>query len=124
MLYMFAAGDGAAVADSLEDAEIITTITELLRNFTRRDIPAPDRVFRHRWTTDPYTECGYSYPTTRSSPDDWSVLQSPLPSPGQPRLLLAGEHTSQHLAGYANGARDTGLDQARTIIRARREHTS
>ena len=61
---------------------------------------------------------GVAWP--RSSPGDWSVLQSPLPSPAQPRLLLAGEHTSQHLAGYANGARDTGQDQARTIIRARR----
>ena len=67
MLYIFVAGDGAAVADSLEDAEIIATIGELLGNFTGRDIPAPDRVFRHRWTTDPYTECGYSYPTPRHS---------------------------------------------------------
>ena len=68
MLYMFVAGDGAAVADSLEDAEIITTITDLLRNFTSRDIPPPDRLFRHRWTTDPFTECGYSYPTIRQRP--------------------------------------------------------
>ena len=68
MLYMFVAGDGAAVADSLEDAEIITTITDLLRNFTSQAIPPPDRLFRHRWTTDPYTECGYSYPTTRQAP--------------------------------------------------------
>ena len=67
MLYMFVAGDGAAVADSLEDAEIITTMTDLLRNFTSRDIPPPDRLFRHRWTTDPYTQCGYSYPTIRHS---------------------------------------------------------
>ena len=67
MLYIFVAGDGAAVADSLEDAEIIATIAELLGNFTGRDIAPPDRVFRHRWTTDPYTECGYSYPTPRNS---------------------------------------------------------
>ena len=67
MLYMFVAGHGAAVADSLEEAEIIATIAELLGNFTGRDIAPPDRVFRHRWTTDPYTKCGYSYPTTRHS---------------------------------------------------------
>ena len=119
MLYMFVAGDGAAVVDMLEEAEIINTIGDLLSNFTGRDIPPPDRVFRHQWTTDPHTQCGYSYPTTRSSPSDWAVLQAPLPGPRQPRLLLAGEHCSQHLAGYANGARDTGLLQAGVIIRAR-----
>ena len=60
MLMFFVAGDGAAVADSLEDDQIISTITELLSNFTSLDIPTPARLFRHRWTVDPFTQCGYS----------------------------------------------------------------
>ena len=47
------------------------------------------------------------------------VLQTPLPTADSPRVLLAGEHTSQHLAGYANGARDTGILQARRVLQSR-----
>ena len=107
----------------MKDSEVMKTVTELLRNFTGLSMAPPDRMYRHAWTTDPYTLCGYSYPTLQSQPNDRSVLQSPLPAPESPLLLLAGEHTSQHLAGYANGARDTGLDQARRIISFRQQNT-
>ena len=106
---------------AVKDSE--RTVTELLRNFTGLELSPPDRVMRHAWTSDPFSLCGYSYPTLQSQAQDWALLQSPLPSPREPRLLLAGEHTSQHLAGYANGARDTGLDQARRILAFRQERT-
>jgi len=118
MLYFFVAGDGAAVADSLQDTEIARTMTELLSNFTGRVIPPPSLVVRHLWTSDPQSECGYSYSTPQSQPGDRAVLQSPLPSKLAPRLLLAGEHTHQHFAATAHGARDTGIHQAQQILKS------
>ena len=87
----------------IQDEEIMLTVSELLSNFTGQSIPLPTRVLRHQWTSDPHTQCGYSYPTLQSQAEDWAVLQSPLPSPSLPSILLAGEHTSQHLAGKEQG---------------------
>ena len=42
-------------------------------------------------------QCGISYPSVVSgqTSDDWATLLAPVPSPAQPRLLFAGEHTSR-----------------------------
>ena len=41
-------------------------------------------------------QCGISYPRVDSgqTSDDWDTLLAPVPSPSQPRILLAGEQTS------------------------------
>ena len=124
VLLFWVVGQAAAVVDRLPDQEIVDTIGWLLRKFTSDStLPSPNRIIRHCWTTDPFTMGGYSYPSTKSQLSDYSHLSEPLPSSGQPKLLLAGEHTHQHYWSFLHGARLSGIEQAHKII-AWRQQTS
>eukprot|EP00092_Neocalanus_flemingeri_P009081 GFUD01009774.1.p1 GENE.GFUD01009774.1~~GFUD01009774.1.p1 ORF type:complete len:509 (+),score=156.59 GFUD01009774.1:101-1528(+) len=121
VLMFWVVGQAATVADSLPDLKIVDTVTWLLRTFTGDlTLPAPDRVIRHCWTTDPYTMGGYSYPSTRSQLSDHAKLAEPLPSCHQPKLLLAGEHTHANYWSFLHGARMSGIEQAQKIVNWRR----
>jgi len=62
LLLTWVAGAAAELVDSLEDAELVTGLTALLRTFLGRpDLPAPSRVIRHAWTADPLTRGAYRY---------------------------------------------------------------
>ena len=62
LLLTWVAGAAAELVDSMEDAELVTGLTALLRTFLGRpDLPAPSRVIRHAWTADPLTRGAYRY---------------------------------------------------------------
>eukprot|EP00090_Calanus_glacialis_P032635 TRINITY_DN54067_c0_g1_i1.p1 TRINITY_DN54067_c0_g1~~TRINITY_DN54067_c0_g1_i1.p1 ORF type:complete len:488 (-),score=161.38 TRINITY_DN54067_c0_g1_i1:29-1303(-) len=124
VLLFWVVGQAAAVADSLPDHEIVKTMGWLLRTFTGDPtLPAPDRVIRHCWTTDPFTMGAYSYPSTKSQLSDYAKLSEPLPSCHQPKLLLAGEHTHEHYWSFLHGARMAGIEQAQKIISWEKKQT-
>jgi len=117
VLLFWVVGQAAAVADRMTDSKIVETIGWLLRKFTGDPTLAnPDRVIRHCWTTDPYTLGAYSYPSTKTRLADYSKLSEPLPGPGRPKVLLAGEHTHQTYWSFLHGARLAGVEQAEKII--------
>ena len=122
LLLFWVVGQAVAEADSLPDSEIMRTMAWLLRMFTGDQmIPAPDRVIRHAWTTDPNTMGAYSYPSTSSQLQDHAKLSDPLPSCHAPKLLLAGEHTHDNYWSFLHGARMSGIDQAQKILTWRKK---
>ena len=121
LLWFNVVGDGARVADTLDDDEIVKITTELFRNFTGNpDIPPPCKIYRQNWTTDPSFRGTYSHPGFNSQPKDYDILLEPLPSIERPKLLLAGEHTHQKYSASMHGARSSGLEQAMKIVNAKR----
>lgn len=117
MLCSWVAGQNAAIADNLDDEEVILTVTDVLRRFTGDPgLAAPFKVHRHKWTTDPYSLGSWSYHALTTSDADPVSLARPLPSESDPRLLFAGEATDHRFLGTLLAARLSGLREARRIL--------
>ena len=59
----------------------------------------PNRILRHRWTSDVYTLGSWAFQSTTTSEKDADRLAMPLPSEADPRLLFAGEATDTRFLG-------------------------
>ncbi|XP_009331058.1 PREDICTED: peroxisomal N(1)-acetyl-spermine/spermidine oxidase, partial [Pygoscelis adeliae] len=83
----FIAGKESEYMETLSDAEVLGTMTRVLRMLTgNQRLPAPRSVLRSRWHSAPYTRGSYSYVAIGSSGDDIDVLAQPLPEdPEDPR---------------------------------------
>jgi polyamine oxidase len=75
-------------------------------------IPAPVEVLRTRWLKDPYSLGAYSYPRRRTGAGDFDQLAEPVAG----RLLFAGEATTPDRYGYADGAFDSGVREAKRLL--------
>ena len=117
LLWLNVVGDGARVADTLSDEEVIETATDLMRNFTGiSNIPLADKIYRHTWSADPSFRGTYSHPGFGTAKSDYEILMKPLPSPDNPQVLIAGEHTHRKYSATLHGARSSGIMQARKIL--------
>ena len=117
LLWMAVSGEGARVADTLSDTEVMETAAGVLRQFTGNvSIPSPDRIIRHAWFNDSNFRGTYSYQGFETEEDDYEQLLTPIPPTGRPKVFLAGEHTHSVWAGTMQGARSTAIDQARKIL--------
>ncbi|XP_061857846.1 peroxisomal N(1)-acetyl-spermine/spermidine oxidase isoform X2 [Colius striatus] len=100
----FIAGKESEYMETLSDAEVLGTMTRVLRTLTgtavffalwgkhaqisgsypksvsagNPELPAPRSVLRSRWHSAPYTQGSYSYVAVGSSGDDIDVLAQPL----------------------------------------------
>ncbi|XP_026707658.1 peroxisomal N(1)-acetyl-spermine/spermidine oxidase isoform X1 [Athene cunicularia] len=113
----FIAGKESEYMETLSDAEVLGTMTRVLRTLTgitlvtpnpppgethtrisgshpksmpagNPCLPAPRSVLRSQWHSAPYTRGSYSYVAVGSSGDDIDVLAQPLPEdPEDPRPL-------------------------------------
>ncbi|KAM6263263.1 peroxisomal N(1)-acetyl-spermine/spermidine oxidase isoform 3-T3 [Spheniscus humboldti] len=88
----FIAGKESEYMETLSDAEVLGTMTHVLRMLTgNQRLPAPRSVLRSRWHSAPYTRGSYSYVAIGSSGDDIDVLAQPLPEdPEDPRVIAFG----------------------------------
>ncbi|MCU0882069.1 MAG: FAD-dependent oxidoreductase [Hyphomonadaceae bacterium] len=64
------------------------------------------------WSTDPYSLGAYSFPGLATRDGDFATLARPI----TPRLVLAGEHTSERWRGTMHGAYASGQRAARAIM--------
>lgn len=118
ILLTWVVGDAAKVADGKSTTEILTTMANVIRNFTGDSLkPAPVQVYRNPWSLDPFTQGSYSSPSILTVPEDYENLLRPLPGWTNPRLLLAGEHTHDSLWSYMQGGMLSGQEQADVIIK-------
>ncbi|KAM8806394.1 peroxisomal N(1)-acetyl-spermine/spermidine oxidase [Eudromia elegans] len=133
----FIAGKEAEYMETLSDAEVLSTLTRVLRTLTGNPrLPAPRSVLRTRWHSAPYTRGSYSYVAVGSSGADIDALAQPLPEdPRDPRplqLLFAGEATHRSFYSTTHGALLSGWREAERLNRlhgaaetpARHEHTA
>ncbi|NWW72768.1 PAOX oxidase, partial [Climacteris rufus] len=116
----FIAGKEAEHMETLSDAEVLSTMTHVLRTLTGNpSLPAPRSVLRSRWHSAPYTRGSYSYVAVGSSGDDIDVLAQPLPEdPRDPRplqLLFAGEATHRTFYSTTHGALLSGWREAERL---------
>ena len=74
--------------------------------------PEPTAVAVSSWTTDPYTRGAYSHNTPDGDPADIDALGRPLHG----RLLFAGEATTTTRMGFADGAFQTGIREAKRLL--------
>jgi len=118
VLIIIAVGAYAEIIETLNDQQILDGAAEILRKFTGDPaISTPDRIFWHKWLSDPYTMGVWTHPSPYTNVSDYGTLQVPVPSKENPRLLLAGEHTHSKYHSTMHGARLTGIHQANKIIK-------
>lgn len=75
--------------------------------------PTPTAVVTSSWGTDPHSLGSYSHITPEASPDDMDHLGRPHLG----RLLFAGEATIPLRLGYADGAMQSGIREAKRLLR-------
>ena len=95
--------------------------TDLMRKWKQDPsfvLPELKRVIVTRWLSNPYTLGAYSYRDVDS--DALNITQSDLAKPitvnNVPRILLAGEATSEKYYTAVHGALDTGAREALRIV--------
>jgi monoamine oxidase len=77
-------------------------------------LPAPLDGYATRWGSDPFTRGAFTYIALGAAPPDFEALAAPVAG----RLLFAGEHTTALRFGYADGALDTGVREAKRLLGA------
>jgi len=102
---------GLAVRD---DASIVGRVREILAELFGAGLPAPTDSAVTRWSTDPYSLGAYSYLRLGSGPPDQDTLAAPVLG----RLLFAGEASSAARYGYADGALQSGIREAKRLLRS------
>ena len=85
---------------------------EMISQAIGRACPKPTAIVTSSWGTDPYARGAYSHITPEASPDDLDQLGQPLFG----RLLFAGEATTAGRFGYADGAMQTGVREAKRLL--------
>lgn len=113
-------GDSAEYMETLSDDEVIETCIKLLRQFLANPrLPAPIRVVRSKWCTNPYTLGSYSYVGKDTSSNDIETLAKPVlcNAKSTAKLLFAGEATSLSAYSTMHGARDSGLREAQRLCK-------
>ncbi|XP_032046747.1 peroxisomal N(1)-acetyl-spermine/spermidine oxidase isoform X2 [Aythya fuligula] len=118
----FIAGKEAEYMETLSDAEVLRTMTNVLRTLTGNpSLPAPQSILRSQWHSAPYTRGSYSYVAVGSSGDDIDALAQPLPDdasdPRPLQLLFAGEATHRTFYSTTHGALLSGWREADRLNR-------
>ena len=74
--------------------------------------PEPVSVTVTGWAIDPYALGAYTHVPPGSSNADVDLLGTPVGG----RLLFAGEHTQSARLGYADGALNSGIREAKRLL--------
>ncbi|XP_030059047.1 peroxisomal N(1)-acetyl-spermine/spermidine oxidase [Microcaecilia unicolor] len=117
----FLAGNESEFMETLTDAEVVTSLTEVLRRFTGNpNIPPPINILRTKWHSNVYTKGSYSYVAVGCSGEDIDTIAEPLPegtAESKPlQVLFAGEATHRSFYSTTHGALLSGWREAERII--------
>ena len=119
VLVCWIGGSATEVMERLPDAEVLETLIRVFRKCTGDvSVPAPVRILKTGWCSNPFTLGGYSYTAYGAEiPENPLALAEPVNVAGVPRLLFAGEAT--HETGYSalQGARWSGLREAERLLK-------
>ncbi|XP_020816824.1 spermine oxidase [Drosophila serrata] len=120
LLLVWIGGPHGRRVELLSDKRVLEGLQWLFCTFLRFDVPPPQNFFRSKWFANPNFRGSYSYRTTRA--DELDTGPSDLASPvmggdGYPRLLFAGEATSQSHFSTVHGATEAGFREADRLIK-------
>ncbi|KAL2083071.1 hypothetical protein ACEWY4_020844 [Coilia grayii] len=114
------AGHESEYMESLPEADVLNTITQVLRRFTGIPSLSVCRMLRSQWFSEAFTCGSYSYPATGCSARDITHLAEPLPQThthAKPlQVLFAGEATHDSFFSTVHGALLSGWREAERII--------
>jgi monoamine oxidase len=110
-LVAFTYGDQAWALRGRRTGRIAREVLAVLREL-HGAIPEPVALARTSWQSDPYALGAYSYPRPGTSGADFDALAEPVAG----RVLFAGEATNQDRYGYADGAFDSGIREAKRLL--------
>ena len=125
VLVAWISGEEAELIESLTDEELKDECSNTIRRFLGDcSIPRPIAVMKSTWCTNKYTIGSYSFPTLAKYDGCFDVLARPLVSQDRiPRVLFAGEATSATMYSTMNGARASGLREAKRLINVYQKNT-
>ncbi|KAJ8248443.1 hypothetical protein GJAV_G00242070 [Gymnothorax javanicus] len=114
------AGHESEYMETLPEAEVLESITKLIRRFTGDPTITPIRMVRSQWFHDPYTCGSYSCLNKGCSELDIKTLAEPLPLNGSRtkplQVLFAGEATHSSFFSTVHGALLSGWREGDRII--------
>lgn len=114
VLIALMAGDAAHHAETVSDAELVSSVTqELARMFKQTPVPRPSETIVTRWGTDRFARGSYSFVGTTSQPGDYEAMARPIGN-----LHFAGEATCGTHPATVHGAYISGLRAASEVIDA------
>lgn len=118
LMLVWIVGDAARAADKLSDEVVKNDIGRLLNMFLKPEtpIPAPDFLYRNRWTQDDLSFGCYTTASLQMNDSTFEAIGQPLPSTENPRLLFAGEATHPKFWSFLHGARESGIREAERIL--------
>ncbi|XP_075466395.1 peroxisomal N(1)-acetyl-spermine/spermidine oxidase [Ascaphus truei] len=117
----FIAGEESEFMETLTDAEILSSMTAMLRQFTGNpQLRPPISVLCSRWRSEVYSRGSYSYVAVGSSGRDVDILAQPLPEERDAakslQVLFAGEATHRSFYSTTHGALLSGWREAGRLI--------
>jgi monoamine oxidase len=101
------------LADTAPEAAAEWLLAQLSAAYGR-PCPEPLAVVVTDWPADPYSGGAYCHVTPGSTNADLDELGTPQGD----RVLFAGEHTQGARAGYADGAMNSGVREAKRLLQA------
>ncbi|KAL8572691.1 hypothetical protein ACOMHN_049820 [Nucella lapillus] len=112
-------GKEALFMESLTEEQIGEDCIKALKNILKKDIPAPIRVLRTKWGTNPLTRGSYSFIKVGSCQQDVLELSKPVKSEGhsKPTILFGGEATHASFYSTTHGALLTGYREANRLVK-------
>jgi len=96
-----------------DDPTIVARVRAILEELFGPGLPAPIDSAVTRWASDPFALGAYSFLPLGSSPADQDALAAPVGG----RLLFAGEASSAARFGFTDGALQTGIREAKRLLR-------
>ncbi|XP_062987781.1 peroxisomal N(1)-acetyl-spermine/spermidine oxidase [Elgaria multicarinata webbii] len=117
----FIAGRESEFMETLSDAEVLTSLTQVFRRVTGNPhLNPPKSILRSKWHSEPYTRGSYSYVSVGSSGENIDALAQPLPEEASyskpPQVLFAGEATHRTFYSTTHGALLSGWREADRLL--------
>ncbi|XP_071798106.1 peroxisomal N(1)-acetyl-spermine/spermidine oxidase-like [Asterias amurensis] len=126
VLCAWISGKEAEYMETLSDAEVMQTCTDILQKFLQKDVPSPVQIVVSRWGTHPYIRGSYcGYLPVHGTGDEYDVMSNPIMQECQgdlqhPLLLFAGEACHKDFQSTVHGAMVSGQQQAEKLIQFHR----
>ena len=109
-VHVFHSAAGRLLGASQDEA--VRWAMAMLGEATGGPCPRPTAVAVTAWANDPYTGGAYTHIPPGANPADADLLGEPIGG----RLLFAGEHTQSARIGYADGAMNSGIREAKRLL--------
>ncbi|MBL1075777.1 FAD-dependent oxidoreductase [Nocardia sp. 2] len=97
--------------ESWTDDEVHDYATTVVSDIFGANVPAPERITRTAWSSDPYSHGSYACIGFNATPRDIDVLAEPVGG----RIHFAGEATNSYHWGCVHSAYESGLREAARI---------